>query len=74
MADEGILQSHKLLTSPETVGELAQERVENAAAKGRAMDMDVAIEEIVADSMESMFTDQRAMDRIDALKAQNQGL
>ena len=74
MAGEGILQSHKLLTSPETVGELAQERVAEAEAKGRTLDMEIAVEEVVADSMESMFTDQRAMDRIDALKARNQGL
>lgn len=55
-----------------SVEELAQERVAEAAAKGKTLDMETAVEEVVADSMETMFTDARAMDRIDALKAKNQ--
>ena len=34
MADEGILQSHKLLTSPETVGELAEMFAEGTVKAG----------------------------------------
>lgn len=57
-----------------SVEELAAERVAEAAAKGKALSMDNAMEEVVADSMEAMFTDARVMDKIDALKARNQSL
>lgn len=57
-----------------SVEELAAERVAEAAAKGKALSMDIAMEEVVADSMEAMFTDARVMDKIDALKARNQSL
>ena len=57
-----------------SVNDLVEKQIAKAKANGRTISFDAAWEEVVADSLEAMFTDTNAIEKIALLKEKDQGL
>ena len=58
----------------QSVDELVQAQIRKAKSNGRTIDYDTAYEEVIADSMESMLTDGKVIEKLQQLYKQEKTL